>query len=158
MGYSVPEVRRLLNLPLSQSVHLALHLHWSRWRREHQGQAQQAHGRRRTRQLATASLPDASLDLPAPLSLAGLPTLTPARWEQIAPLLPPERTAGRPYRNHRQILDGMLWVMAAGTSWRQMPPAFGPWQTIYYRFQRWKREGLWANIRTILLAPDQLSL
>jgi transposase len=77
--------------------------------------------------------------------------LTPEHWERIAPLLPPERTAGRPYRQYRQILDGMLWVMTAGTSWRQLPPTFGPWQTIYYRFQRWEREGLWEQIRCILL-------
>jgi transposase len=51
-----------------------------------------------------------------------------------------------------------FFVMTTGTSWRQLPPAFGPWQTIYYRFQRWKREGLWEQIRTILLAPNQLSL
>jgi len=158
MGYSVPEIRRLLNLLGQDTAQLTMHLHWSLWRREHQWQAQQAHRRRRTLQVATASLPQAALELPDPLSIAGLPALTPARWERIAPLLPPERTAGRPFRQHRQILEGMLRVMTAGTSWRQMPPEFGPWQTIYYRFQRWKREGLWEQIRTILLAPDELSL
>jgi transposase len=98
-------------------------------------------------------LPETALFLPAPLVIAGLPALTPAHWEQIALLLPAERTAGRPYRNHQQILDGMLCVMTTGTSWRQLPPAFGPWETVYYRFQRWKREGLWEQIRCILLAP-----
>jgi transposase len=48
--------------------------------------------------------------------------------------------------------------MTAGTSCRQIPAALGPWQTIYYRFQRWKREGLGEHIRTILLAPDDQSL
>jgi Putative transposase of IS4/5 family (DUF4096) len=159
VGYSVAEIRRLLQLLTQEDTpRLALQLHWSRWRRQHQWQAQQAHTRRRTRQLATATVPEASLDLPDPLCIAGLPPLTPARWDQIARLLPPERTAGRPYRAHRQILDGMLWLMTAGTSWRQLPASFGPWETIYYRFQRWKREGLWAQIRTILLATEQLSL
>jgi Putative transposase of IS4/5 family (DUF4096) len=156
MSTSVPEIRRLLQL-LGQedTVRLAFHLHWSQWRREHQEQARHAHIHRRARQFATATLPEASLDLPDPLSIAGLPSLTPARWERIARLLPPERTAGRPFRQHRQILEGMLWVMTAGTSWRQMPLEFGPWQTIYYRFQRWKREGLWTQIRTILLVADE---
>jgi hypothetical protein len=158
MSYSVPEIRRLLHLLGLDPMQLAVHLHWSQWRREHQWQARQAHRRRRAQQLATATLPDVSPELPAPLTIAAVPPLTPARWEQIARLLPAEQTAGRPYRPHRQILDGMLWVMTAGTSWRQIPPAFGPWQTIYYRFQRWKREGLWAQIRLILLAPDELSL
>ncbi len=153
MSYSVPEVRRLLQLLVQQdTTRLALHLHWSQWRRQHQWQAGQAHRRRRARQLATASLPTVSLERPDPLALAGLPALTPARWGQIAPLLPAEQTAGRPYRAHRQILEGMLWVMSTGTSWRQIPPSFGPWQTIYYRFQRWKREGLWEQIRTVLLS------
>ena len=159
MGYSVPEIRRLLLLVgLEDTARLALHLHWSLWRREHQWQAGQAHRRRRTRQLATTSLPHAALDLPTPLAIAGLPPLTPARWDRIAALLPPEQTAGRPFRLHRQILDGMLWVMTTGTSWRQLPETFGPWQTVYYRFQRWKRVGLWEQIRTILRAPDDLSL
>jgi transposase len=92
-----------------------------------------------------------SCELPDPLTIAGLPALTLAHWEQIALLLPAERTAGRPYRPHRQILEAMLWVMATGTSWRQLPLAFGPWETVYYRYQRWKREGLWAPMRTILL-------
>ncbi|MGO8947691.1 MAG: transposase [Ktedonobacterales bacterium] len=43
-------------------------------------------------------------------------------------------------------------VMTAGTSWRQIPPEFGPWQTIYYRFQRWKCDGLGEQIRRILLS------
>jgi hypothetical protein len=136
----------------ADSVSLTFHLHWSLWRREHQWHARQAHIQRRTRHVATISGPEAWLDLPDPLSVAGLPPLTPTHWEQIAPLLPSERTAGRPYRQHHQILDGMLWVMTTGTSWRQMPPEFGPWQTIYYRFQRWKREGLWEQIRRVLLS------
>ncbi len=73
MGYSVPEIRRLLQL-LGQeedTIRLAFHLHWSLWRRQHQWQARQAHTHRRTRQLATVSLPDASFGLPAPLSIAG---------------------------------------------------------------------------------------
>jgi hypothetical protein len=155
MGYSVPEIRRLLHLLGMDALQVALHLHWLLWRRQHQWQAEQAHRRRRVRQLAAATLPDASLELPDPLCIAGLPPLTPARWDHIARLLPPERTAGRPYRQHRHILEGMLWVMRAGASWRQMPPEFGPWETSYSRFQRWRREGLWEHIRNILLAVDE---
>ena len=74
-------------------------------------------GQRLRRQLSSLSL------LPAPLFIASLPPLTEERWERIAPLLPPQRPpTGRPATNHRQILEGMLWVMQAGTSWRQMPP------------------------------------
>jgi len=41
--------------------------------------------------------------------------------------------------------------MTMGTSSRQLPSHFGPWETVYFRFQRWKRAGLWEQIRTILL-------
>lgn len=154
--YSVPEIRRVLNLLGLEAAQRAFHLQWSRWRQQHQWQAKQAHIQRRTRHLASVSSISsaASLDLlPAPLDIAGLPPLTPAHWERIARLLPPQRPpTGRPATDHRQIIAGMLWVMRAGTSWRQMPKEFGPWQTIYSRFQRWKREGLWEQIRRILLS------
>jgi putative transposase of IS4/5 family DUF4096 len=152
----VPEIRRLLNLLGQEAAQQALHLHWSLWRRQHQWQAKQSHIRQRARQQGSGSWATSlSVDLlPDPLTIAGLPPLTAARWEQIAPLLPPQRPpTGRPASEHRQILEGMLWVMQAGTSWRQLPSAFGPWQTVYTRFLRWQREGLWAQIRCILLTP-----
>jgi len=151
----VPEIRRLLHWLGQDAMQTAFHLHWSRWRRAHQWHARQAHVRRRTRQLVTASSAIASLDLlPAPVCIAGLPRLTPSRWERIARLLPPQQPpTGRPASDYHQMLEGMLWVMAAGASWRQMPHAFGPWQTVYSRFQRWKRERLWEQIRRILLLP-----
>ena len=147
----------MLNLLGLEAAQRAFHLQWSRWRRQHQWQAKQAHLQRRTRHLASVSLVSsatASLDLlPTALAIARLPPLTPAHWERIARLLPPQRPpTGRPASDHRQIIEGMLWVMHAGTSWRQMPRQFGPWQTIYSRFQRWKREGLWEQIRRILLS------
>lgn len=144
----------MLNLLGLEEAQLAFHLHWSWWRQQHQWQAKQAHIQRRARHLATVPSATASLDLlPAALAIAGLPPLTPAHWKRIARLLPPQRPpTGRPATDHRQIIEGMLWVMHAGTSWRQMPREFGPWQTIYSRFQRWKREGLWEQIRRILLS------
>jgi Putative transposase of IS4/5 family (DUF4096) len=151
----VPEIRRLLHLLEQDAMQAAFHRHWARWRRAHQWQARQAQVRRRTRQVVTASSAAAvSLDLlPAPTCIAGLPRLTPSRWERIARLLPPQRPpTGRPASDYRQMLEGMLWVMAAGTAWRQMPNACGPGQTVYARFQRWKREGLWEQVRRILLS------
>lgn len=144
----------MLNLLGLEEAQLAFHLHWSWWRQQHQWQAKQAHIQRRARHFATVPSATASLDLlPAALAIAGLPPLTPAHWKQIARLLPPQRPpTGRPATDHRQIIEGMLWVMHAGTSWRQMPREFGPWQTVYSRFQRWKREGLWERIRRILLS------
>lgn len=144
----------MLNLLGLEAAQRAFHLHWSQWRQQHQWQAKQAHIQRRTRQRATGFSAATALDLlPACLTIAGLPPLTPTHWERIARLLPSQRPpTGRPASDHRQIIEGILWVMHAGTSWRQMPREFGPWQTIYSRFQRWKREGLWDQIRRILLS------
>ena len=52
--------------------------------------------------------------------------LTAAEWEQIAPLLPARETRGRYYRDHRTVLNGMLFRHATGCAWRDLPERFGP--------------------------------
>jgi transposase len=81
------------------------------------------------------------------MTVPGTALLTEVRWAQLAPLLPPQKPrTGRPALEHRRILEGMLWVMHTGAPWREMPAAYGPWQTIYGRYQRWRKAGLWAQI------------
>ena len=72
--------------------------------------------------------------------------LSDAEWARIAPLLPPRETRGTYYRDHRTILNGMLFWLATGVPWRDLPERYGPWQTVYSRFRRWTREGLWQRI------------
>ena len=72
--------------------------------------------------------------------------LSDAEWARIAPLLPPRETRGTYYRDHRTILNGMLFWLATGVPWRDLPERYGPWQTVYARFRRWTREGLWQRI------------
>jgi transposase len=74
--------------------------------------------------------------------------LTDAQWERLTPLLPPRYPGrrGRPYHDHRRIINGMLWIAKTGAPWRDLPEHFGPWQTVATRFYRWKRCGLWARI------------
>lgn len=76
------------------------------------------------------------------------------KWERIAPLLP-DRThhdgSGRPWRPHRRLINGILWVLHTGAPWRDVPERYGPWQTVYDRFNRWRADGTWANILTHLL-------
>ena len=66
-------LRPWLQCARRDSRSLALHLHWSLWRRQHQWQARQAHSRRRALSLAMASLPEVSCELPDPLTIASLP-------------------------------------------------------------------------------------
>jgi len=66
-------------------------------------------------------------------------------WALISPLLPPERgvsKAGRPYLEHRQVMNGIFWVLCSGAPWRDLPERYGHWKTIYNRFNRWSKAGV----------------
>lgn len=72
--------------------------------------------------------------------------LTDAAWERIAPLLPEYGKPGGRWRDHRTILDGILWRLRTGAPWRDVPSRYGPWQTCYDRFVRWRRDGTWERL------------
>ena len=67
--------------------------------------------------------------------------LSEAEWARIAPLLPPQQTRGTYCRDHRTVLNGMLYRHATGCQWRDLPDRYGPWSTVHSRFRRWTREG-----------------
>ena len=71
--------------------------------------------------------------------------LSDAEWEQLQPLLPPHR-AGRARRDDRQVVNGIVWKLATGAPWRDLPERYGPWATVYTRFWRWTRAGVWDRI------------
>jgi transposase len=76
------------------------------------------------------------------------------QWERIHHLFPDlkhEHHAGRPWRPHRQLLNGILWRLHSGAPWRDVPSRYGPWQTVYDRFRRWRLDGTWMDILTYLL-------
>lgn len=69
------------------------------------------------------------------------------QWEKIRPLLPPQKPeTGRPAIDHRQILNGILWVLRTGAAWRDVPERYGKWQTVASRFYRWRQAGVWDRI------------
>jgi len=79
--------------------------------------------------------------------------LTDEQFAKLAPLLPPERPAtGRPNKDHRTVLNAILWRLATGVPWRDLPERYGPWQTVYSRFRRWQRAGIWVRILAALQA------
>lgn len=79
--------------------------------------------------------------------------LTDLEWKSIRVFLPAERSSkpGRPWIPHRQVINGILYVLITGCSWRDLPEEFGKWNTVYHRLARWTREGLWDRIRRRLL-------
>lgn len=74
--------------------------------------------------------------------------LTDQEWNAIRVFLPAERNGkrGRPWKDHRLVISGILWVIRVGCAWRDLPGHFGKWQTVYKRFNRWRREGLWDRV------------
>lgn len=79
--------------------------------------------------------------------------LTDREWKSIRVFLPAERPSrpGRPWMPHRRVINGILFVLISGCSWRDLPEEFGKWNTVYRRLARWTREGLWDRIRRRLL-------
>ncbi|MBH5334031.1 IS5 family transposase [Streptomyces pactum] len=78
--------------------------------------------------------------------MVGRGELTDAAWERIAPLLPGVDGRGRSWRDHRQVVNGVLWRLRTGAPWRDLPERYGPWQTVYERFARWEADGTWARL------------
>ena len=79
--------------------------------------------------------------------------LTNEMWEKLAPLLPPERSAtGRPQHAHRPWLEAILWKHRTGAPWRDLPNEFGSWKSIYCRFNRWSKAGVWQRLLEALRA------
>ena len=78
--------------------------------------------------------------------------LTDAQYEKIKRHLSPQNTGkkGRPSKDHRLILNGILWILATGAPWRDLPERFGSWKTIYWRFRKWQKEGLFETIFQML--------
>ena len=143
-------MRRLFHTLSEPQEQQLQRLHWSGFRRHHQAVARQFHVLRRARQA-----PSVSDQLPAPIPLLGLPALSDAYWEQLSPLLPPQKPlTGRPATDHRLIVEGMLWVARTGSSWRELPERFGPWTTVASRYQRWCKEGIWTRILQVLLPSE----
>lgn len=88
----------------------------------------------------------------AGVTVAGRADLTNARCAVLAPLLPVGRRPGRPPMwSKRQFIDGIWWRTCAGCPWRDVPSVYGPWQTVYGLFRRW-RAGTWRAILTALQA------
>ena len=79
--------------------------------------------------------------------------LTDQQWQRLAPLLPPEKPwTGRPNEDHRQILNGILWIHRTGAPWRDLPRRDGPVGTVSSRFYRWRKAVIWQRILSDLQA------
>ncbi|SRR6266566_9202420 len=72
---------------------------------------------------------------------------TDAQWEIIKLLIPPQKGPGRPREvDLRRVIDGIFYITRSGCQWRMLPHEFPPWETVYYYFNKWKKEGTLACI------------
>ena len=80
--------------------------------------------------------------------------LTDAQWAILAPLLPKPRLRwdrrGRPWRDPRDVLNGILWVLRTGAPWKDVPARYPSYQTGHRRFQQWVQRGTWTTVLNAL--------
>ena len=73
--------------------------------------------------------------------------LTERQWKRLKSLLPAQQPeTGRPCKDHRTTINGMLWILRTGAPWRDLPERYGAWETVAGRFSRWRKSGLWQKI------------
>lgn len=71
----------------------------------------------------------------------------------LEPLLPcSDGRPGRPFRDRRQVVEGIVHRYRAGLAWRDLPERFGPWQTVWKRHHRYVMDGTWDKVLTALQA------
>ena len=73
-------------------------------------------------------------------------------WQRLAPLLPAHPRQGHRWNDHRTVIDGILFRTRTGCPWRDLPPVFGNWKTVYGRHRRWSLDGTWQQILDALRA------
>ncbi|GGN45225.1 IS5 family transposase [Streptomyces fuscichromogenes] len=80
--------------------------------------------------------------------------LTDEHWARLSPCLPRNAgKAGRPFADHRRIIEGIIYRYRTGIPWRDLPrEAFGPWQTVWKRHRRWAADGTWDTVLAQLTA------
>ena len=77
--------------------------------------------------------------------------LTEAQWATIAPLLPKVHTGPERQDDHR-IISGIVHRLREGCRWRALPDEYGPYTTVYNRYNRWSKRGIWQGIFDALAA------
>ena len=82
-------------------------------------------------------------------------SLTKAQEEIIKPLLPKAKSTGRPGLNPLIVFNAILWVLSSGAPWRDLPPHFGTWNSIYHKFRQWCAQNLFENILKVLVTDTE---
>ena len=73
--------------------------------------------------------------------------MTDVQWALLEPLLP-DRTPrrGGQWMDHRVVVNAVMWRTRTGSPWRDLPPVYGRWKTVYNRHRRWSGDGTWIKV------------
>jgi putative transposase len=83
--------------------------------------------------------------------------LTDEQWARIKDLVPGKETdRGATGRDNRLFLDAVLWIARTGAPWRDLPPEFGNWNSVWRRFSRWSEAGVWESLFNALADDPDL--
>jgi len=66
-------------------------------------------------------------------------------WSRLEPLMPRGRR-GAHRVDDRRVVSGIVYMLRSGARWRDCPAACGPYTTVYNRFNRWSRQGIWFGM------------
>ena len=83
--------------------------------------------------------------------------LTDTEWSIIEPLLP-NRPRGVARVDDRRVLNGIFYILRTGSPWRDLPERYGPYTTVYNRFNRWAKQGIWLQVFEALAAHSPQSM
>ena len=83
--------------------------------------------------------------------------LSEAEWRLIEPLLP-NKPRGVARVDDRRVINGIFYVLRTGSPWRDLPERYGPYTTVYNRFNRWAKAGVWLQVFQTLAAQSPQSM
>ena len=72
--------------------------------------------------------------------------LTDEQWDRIKQYFEVEKKSGRPYKNVRNTVNGIVWILKSGAAWRDLPSRYGEWNAVYKCFSKWQEQGLFEKV------------
>src|SRR6516165_3137433 len=82
--------------------------------------------------------------------------LSDEEWALVEPLMPQSRKSARV--DDRKVMNAIFYVLRTGMPWRDLPDRYGPYTTVYNRFNRWAKAGVWLRIFETMAARSPQSL
>ncbi len=83
--------------------------------------------------------------------------LSDLEWGLIGPLLP-NKPRGVPRVDDRRVINGIFYILRTGSPWRDLPERYGPYTTVYNRYNRWAKAGVWLRVFEALSEQSPASL